>query len=159
MVRNPNSDKFAKAPSSSNKKEDENVQKSKAYVSEIRTFLLQILGQASQHKVLYMHCEHRQLVTELSKSLPYMENHHYLLVLKFFVESYAINAPPVVFSDASEFIGAFLSHSTVRLKHCWNIYLPDISERDALLNRLYRYTAIAVTQGRSQEDAELARSV
>ena len=161
MVRNPNSDKVGKPALIASP--DDSMHKAKAYIAEIRSFLFQILGQASQHKALYLHPQHAALVTSLAHSITYMENHHYLLVLKLFVESYAINAPPVVFSDASAFLGAFLAHSAVRLSHIWNLNLPDKGDSDPLLppwiHGLYRYTLISGVHGYSKDDADLIRLI
>ena len=90
------------------------------HISEMRVLLYQLLGQACSHKALYVCEEHSSIVADLSAILPWLENYQLSQLMKIFVESYVLNAPPIVHDIVAGFLEAFLGTTFRRLSICWS---------------------------------------
>ena len=90
------------------------------HISEIRVLLYQLLGQACSHKALYVCAEHSSIIADLSAILPWLENYQLSQLMKIFVESYVLNAPPMVYDVVAGFLEAFLGTTFRRLSICWS---------------------------------------
>ena len=90
------------------------------HISEMRVLLYQLLGQACSHKALYVCTEHSSIIADLSAILPWLENYQLSQLMKIFVESYVLNAPPMVYDIVAGFLEAFLGTTFRRLSICWS---------------------------------------
>ena len=90
------------------------------HISEMRVLLYQLLGQACSHKALYVCAEHSSIIADLSAILPWLENYQLSQLMKIFVESYVLNAPPMVYDIVAGFLEAFLGTTFRRLSICWS---------------------------------------
>ena len=89
------------------------------HLGELRVLLYQLLGQACSHKALYACTEHTAIICELSSILPWLENNQLSQLMKTFIESFVLNAPPVVFDVVAGFLEIFLTTTFRRLAVCW----------------------------------------
>ena len=89
------------------------------HLGELRVLLYQLLGQACSHKALYACAEHATIIRELGSILPWLENNQLSQLMKTFVESFVLNAPPVVFDVVAGFLEIFLTTTFRRLAVCW----------------------------------------
>lgn len=90
------------------------------HISEMRVLLYQLLGQACSHKALYVCVEHSAIIADLSAMLPWLENYQLSQLMKIFVESYVLNAPPIVHDIVAGFLESFLGTTFRRLSVCWS---------------------------------------
>ena len=90
------------------------------HLAELRVLMYQLLGQACSHKALYASAEHAAILSELGAVLPSLENNQLSQLMKTFVESYVLNAPPVAFDIVAAFLEVFLSTTFRRLSLCWD---------------------------------------
>ena len=89
------------------------------HLGELRVLLYQLLGQACSHKALYACAERATIIRELGSILPWLENNQLSQLMKTFVESFVLNAPPVVFDVVAGFLEIFLTTTFRRLAVCW----------------------------------------
>jgi Exportin-5 family len=90
------------------------------HIAEMRVLLYQLLGQACSHKALYVCVEHSAIIADLSAILPWLENYQLSQLMKIFVESYVLNAPPIVHDIVAGFLESFLGTTFRRLSVCWS---------------------------------------
>ena len=90
------------------------------HLGELRVLLYQLLGQACSHKALYACNEYAAIIVELGTVLPWLENNQLSQLMKTFVESFVLNAPPVAFDIVAGFLEVFLSSTFRRLAVCWD---------------------------------------
>lgn len=90
------------------------------HISEMRVLLYQLLGQACSHKALYVCVEHSAIIADLSARLPWLENYQLSQLMKIFVESYVLNAPPIVHDVVAGLLESFLGTTFRRLSVCWS---------------------------------------
>lgn len=114
------------------------------HVGEVRIMLYQLLGQACSHRALYVYPELSAVIADLGSMLPWLENYQLSQLMKIFVESFVLNAPPVVFDIVASFLESFLVTTFRRLSTCWtdDISANPMSAEEGLLLLVHRECSV-----------------
>lgn len=132
-------------------------------ISDIRTYLYNLLGRAARQKALYVCEDHDNLLRDLAEAIPYMENEHVSLLLKSFVESYVLNLPLSHYDVAANFLEILMTSMLGRLSVAWGISstngsVVEGSPEALFFQSLYQFSSIPnAYAGLTEDQLELAR--